>query len=296
MSNWSAPMEGFTVGSNEFGGNFVVKLQAFSAGGWELTCRSQNLERMGLMLEGRRRFGKREAPESVDPENVLKAAARAKRRVRYLTKNMGASHLVTFTRRETEQTGYATPEQWGIWWDKLRRLVVKAKGEFPYVAVLEKHKKGNYHLHVAWVESPGQKVNLNLVRGCWWAVLGGRGSGNVDAQYIKVRAGLERADKVAKYISKYTTKHFEECARFNKKRYWSSRQTMEEARRYILTAHTVADALAAVRSMFGLDWADYLVVGRRGEMHWDGLFPFPDGTGFWLTYIPDKHGGAPPPF
>lgn len=295
LEGWNSPVEGFSIGSNEFGGNYVAKLQPFAAGGWELTCRSLDLQQIGAAMEGRRRFGKRDRPESVDRENVMKAAARAKRRVRHLTKNMGASHLVTFTRRESEATGYATPEQWGVWWDKLRRMVVKVKGEFPYVAVLEKHKKGNYHLHVAWVEAPGQKVNLNLVRGCWWAVLGGRGAGNVDAQYIKVRAGLERADRVAKYISKYTTKHFEEDSRFNKKRYWASRQTMEEARRYILSAHTVSEALATIQGMYGLNMSDYMFNGRRG-LQWDGFFPFPDGSGFWMTYIPEKHGGAPPPF
>jgi hypothetical protein len=292
---WNVPVEGVSRGCNEFGGNFVVKVQPFTAGGYELSCRSLDLEKIGSAMEGLRRHGKRERPEVVDRENILKAAQRAKRRVRHLTRNMGASHLVTFTRRETEATGYATAEQWGAYWDKLRRMIVKVKGEFPYVAVLEKHKKGNYHLHVAWVEAPGQKVNLNLVRGCWWAVLGGRGAGNVDAQYIKVRAGVERADRVAKYISKYTTKHFEEDGRFNKKRYWASRQDMEAVRRYVLNTHTCSESLTAVESIFGVRIADYLRMGRNGPQ-FDGFFPFPDGSGFWMTYIPEKHGGAPPPF
>jgi hypothetical protein len=292
---WNVPTAGVSRGCNEFGGNFVVKLQPFEAGGFELSCRSLDLERIGAAMVGVRRHGKRERPEVVDYENIQKAAQRAKRKVRHLTRNMGASHLVTFTRRESEATGYATAEQWGQWWDKLRRMIVKVKGEFPYVAVLEKHKKGNYHLHVAWVEAPGQKVNLNLVRGCWWAVLGGRGQGNVDAQYIKVRAGVERADRVAKYISKYTTKHFEEDGRFNKKRYWASRQDMAAVRRYVLNTRTCSDSITAVESMFGLRLSDYLRQGRNG-VQFDGFFPFPDGSGFWMTYIPDKHGGAPPPF
>lgn len=316
---WNVPIDGVSLGCNEFGENFVAKLQPFKAGGWELTCRSLDLQKIGATMEGRRRFGKRERPESVDRENILKAAQRAKRKVRYLTKNMGASHLVTFNRQEgpntrnwrasdwenwrnggreaweAEHGPFWSPEDWGKAWDKLRRMIVRVKGEFPYVAVLEHHKKGNYHLHVAWVEAPGQKVNLNLVRGCWWAVVGGRGCGNVDAQYIKVRAGLERADRVAKYISKYTTKHFEEDGRFNKKRYWASRQDMEAVRRYVLNVHTQSDALAAVQAMHGLNMSDYMKLGDKG-IQWDGFFPFPDGSGFWLTYIPEKHGGAPPPF
>jgi hypothetical protein len=273
----------------------VVKVQPFQVGGYELTCRSLDLEKLGRMMQGDRRFGRRERPEELDILNVEKAAQRAKRKVRCLVKNMGASHLVTFTRRETEATGFASPEQWGVWWDRLRRMIVKVKGDFPYVAVLEKHKKGNYHLHVAWVEQVGQKVNLNLVRGCWWAVLGGRGAGNVDAQYIKVRAGLERSDRIAKYVTKYVSKHFTEDSRFNKKRYWSSRQTMPEVRRYIMNSRSMSDALDQVQSAHGINLADYVRAGRRGPQ-FDGFFPFPDGAGFWLCYIPDKHGGAPPPF
>jgi hypothetical protein len=295
LDGWSSPVAGVDLGCNEFGGNYVVKVQPFQVGGYELTCRSLDLEKLGRMMQGDRRYGRRDRPEELDVLNVEKAAQRAKRKVRCLVKNMGASHLVTFTRRETEATGFASPEQWGVWWDRLRRMIVKVKGDFPYVAVLEKHKKGNYHLHVAWVEQVGQKVNLNLVRGCWWAVLGGRGAGNVDAQYIKVRAGLERSDRIAKYVTKYVTKHFTEDSRFNKKRYWSSRQTMPEVRRYIMNSRSMSDALDQVQLAHGINLADYVRAGRRGPQ-FDGFFPFPDGSGFWLCYIPEKHGGAPPPF
>ena len=319
LQGWSFPDSGFELGCNELGGNFVKKVQAFAAGGFELTCRSLDLEKIGAAMQGRRRYGKREAPEYIDRDNIMKAAVRAKRRARLLTKNMGASHLVTFNKQEgpnvkewkvadwdnwhnggreaweNDHGAFWSPEDWGKAWDRMRRMLVKVKGEFPYVAVLEHHKKGNYHLHVAWVESPGQKVNLNLVRGCWWAVLGGRGLGNVDAKYIKVRAGLDRADRVAKYISKYTTKHYEQDGRFNKKRYWASRQSVEPARRVVMNAKTIDEALEQVLSDHGLRVADYMKMGKRGAVL-DGLFLFPDNSGFWLTYIPDKHGGEPPPF
>lgn len=295
LGGWSSPVEGVRLGCNEFGGNYVVKVQPFSVGGYELSCRSIDLGALGERLQAQRRFGRRDRPEELDYANVAKAAQRAKRRVRHLVKNMGASHLVTFTRRETEALGFWSAEEWAAAWDRLRRMIVKAKGEFPYVAVLERHKKGNFHLHVAWVEAPGQKVNLNLVRGCWWAVCGGRGRGNVDAQYIKVRAGLERSDRIARYVTKYVAKHFEQDCRFNKKRYWASRQSMPEVRRYILNAATSSAAFAQVQAAHGINLADYQRIGRRG-LQWDGFFPFPDGSGFWLCHIPDKHGGAPPPF
>jgi hypothetical protein len=283
------------VGCNEFGGNFVVKLQPFKAGGFEVVCRSLDLEKIGSTMEGNRRYGKREAPEEPDRENVVKAAQRAKRKVRYLTKNMGATHLVTFTRREVEASGFWSPDDWAKAWDKFRRTLERYRPGFCYVAVLERHKKGNFHLHVAWVEAPGQKVNLSVVRGCWWACVGGRGQGNVDVQYIKVRAGLERADRVAKYISKYTSKHFEDGGRFNKKRYWSSRQEMADVRRYVLNVRSQDEAFKAVQEMWGLNMSDYMRIGARG-IELEGVFSFPDGSGFWITYIPDKHGGKPPPF
>ena len=294
LDRWAIPAEGIGE-KNEFGGHYVAKVQRFKAGGYELTCRSLDLEKISNMMQGHRRFGKREKPETLDHDNIQKSGQRAKRRVRLLTKNMGATHLVTFTRRETLETGFATPEQWGKDWDRLRRMLVRVKGEFPYVAVLEQHKKGNYHLHVAWVEEPGQKVNLNLVRGCWWAVLGGRGAGNVDAQFIKVRAGLERSDKVARYISKYTTKHFEDDSRFNKKRYWASRQVVSAAERTVMRSNSIDGVIKELFSRHGLAMADYMVIGKRG-LELDGFFPFPDGSGFWLAYIPGKHKGEPPPF
>jgi hypothetical protein len=208
---------------------------------------------------------------------------------------MAATHLVTFTRRELLEAEFWTVDQWAAAWDRMRRALERWRPGFLYVAVLERHKKGNFHLHVAWVEAPGEKVNLNVVRGLWWGVCGGRGRGNVDAQYIKVRAGLERADKVARYISKYTAKHFEEDARFNKKRYWASRQTLEDARRYILGQCTVDEALRRVLAMHGLDMGNYVQYqGKRGPRY-DGFFPFPDGSGFWMACIPDKHA-APIPF
>jgi len=294
LKNWFFP-RGWS-GTKEGKENLVLKVQPFAKGGYEATLRSLDLEKIGRAIDADRPRGKREAKETVSVQNQMKAAARSKRKMRHLVKNMMADHLVTFTRRELEGAEYWTPEQWAAAWDRFRRLLVRVIGDFPYVAILEKHKKGNYHLHVAWVEAPGQKVNLNLVRGCWWAVLGGRGQGNVDAQYIKVRAGVERADRVAKYISKYTTKHFEEDGRFNKKRYWASRQRLAPVRRFVLNTGTVSDSLNVVQKMFGINLADYMRKGRDGLLQYDGFFPFPDGSGFWMTYIPEKHGGAPPPF
>lgn len=270
----------------------VLKVQSFNSGGYEATVRMVDLGKIANAMDGKRRFGKREAPETQDYSNSQKAASRAKRKVRHLVKNMGATNLVTLTRRESPGTKYWQPEDWAKAWDRLRRNLERVIGDFPYVGVLESHQKGNFHLHLAWLG----KVNLNLMRGLWWAICGGRGEGNVDSQYIKVRAGLERADRVAKYISKYTTKHFEDSGRFNKKRYWASRQTMQEARRYVLRSKTVEEGLNEAFKLMGLKVENFMVIHPKKGLIADHIFYFPDGGGVWINYIPDIHSDKQIPF
>lgn len=267
----------------------VCKVQAFAAGGFEATVRLMDLEKIGNAIDraGQLR-GKREAPEEQDRECVLKAAARAKRKVRYLVKNMGATHLCTLTKRETAED-VAAGRFWGSddWlkaWDRMKRNLERLIGHFPYVAILERHSKGNFHLHIAWVG----KINLSVMRPLWLAICGGRGMGNVDAQYIKVRQGLERSDRIARYISKYVTKSFEEDSRFNKKRYWSSKQTLEPARRYVLRAEDLNGGITEAFQMFGYS-ASVRAVVRDGKFEQTGVFVFPDGSGVWWCHIPGVH-------
>ena len=165
----------------------VLKIQHFNAGGYEATVRMLDLEKIGDAMERGGKRGKREAPAELSPEHLEKCAQRAKRKVRYLVKNMGATNLVTLNKREGPNTKGWTDRQWDAWanggrqdwekehgsfwghsewaaaWDRQRRSLEKVIGSFPYVAVLEPHRKGNFHLHVAWCG----KVNLNLMRPLW---------------------------------------------------------------------------------------------------------------------------------
>jgi hypothetical protein len=288
VENWFFPED--WQGCGEVPERFVLKVQPFAKGGYEATVRQVDLVRIGdAMLNGGRR-GKREAPEEVSFENQQKAASRAKRSMRHLVRNMMADHLVTFTKREAEGSEYWTPEQWAKAWDRFRRLLSRVIGDFPYVAILEQHEKGNYHLHVAWCG----RVKVGLVRSIWLAVIGGgKGCGNIDAKHIKVQAGGDRSTRIARYISKYVGKHFEHAPRYNKKRYWASRQTLEEARRYVLTADTLDGAVEQMRRMLGLDFGKFVAVSR-GQLRTENLFAFPDGSGVWLNYIPELHGVDPP--
>jgi hypothetical protein len=126
----------------------------------------------------------------------------------------------------------------------------------------------------------------------WLAVVGPEG-GNIDAKHIKVPQGHDRSNRIAGYISKYVTKSFEDNPRFNKKRYWASKQTLEEARRYVLRALTLDDAMQEIKQMLGLDYGKFLVLSR-GEAKFQNLFRFPDDSGLWINYLPDIHDSGPP--
>jgi hypothetical protein len=308
----------------------VLKIQAFASGGYEATCRELDLARIGRAMEIRRKHGKRERPEEIDADHLRIAGERAKRMVRLKVKNMGATNLVTFSKREgpsiegrrrggkkwrwgdaewkawndvgreawiAEHGAFWSADEWAAAWDKLRRLLGRqlgALGDFPYVAVLEQHQKGNFHLHVAWVG----KVNLENVRKAWYRCCGGRGEGNIHSEYKKCPSWRSRADRVARYISKYVSKRFEGEHRFNKKRYWSSRQTLPEVRRYVLDCEPRRMLAAAGRVLGIYDWFDagVMVLGKDGRIESANFFGFPDDSGFWLNFIPGEHSGAPPPF
>lgn len=286
QEGWNFPVE--WVGPRPDGDAFVLKVQPFAQGGYEATVRTVNLPRIGEAMEGVRLVGKREAPEELSIESIIKSSARAKRRVRHLCRNMMATHLLTLTKRECEGSEYWTPDDWAVAWDRLRRLLVRVIGQFPYVAILEQHKKGNYHLHVAWVG----KINVQMVRRMWLSIVG-VGAGNIDAKHIKVASGHDRSSRIARYISKYVAKSFEDNPRFNKKRYWASKQSLEEARRYVLRALTLDDAMQEIKRLLGLDYGKFLVFSR-GESRLENLFMFPDGSGAWINYLPDIHDSGPP--
>ena len=288
LNQWFVP-ETWT-GPDGIKNNFVLKVQPFAKGGYEATVRSLDLEKIGSAITSDKKRGKREAPDEVSLENQMKAAARAKREMRYKVRNMMADHLVTFTKRESDPNAFWSAEEWAAAWDRFRRNLCKVLPDFPYVAILEHHQKGNYHLHVAWCG----RVNVGIVRKLWLlAIGGGAGCGNIDAQKMRVPAGGDRSSRIARYISKYVGKHFEENPRFNKKRYWASRQTLEEARRYVLQADTLDAAINEMAILLGLDYSKFQVaVG--GKFRNQNLFLFPDGGGMWLNYIPELHSVEPP--
>jgi hypothetical protein len=215
--------------------------------------------------------------------------------VRLLVKQIGADRLLTLTTRQNENT----PEELCVHWRKLvRSLAGHGYNMAGYVAVPERHptNPGHWHLHVA----VRGYVPVNVVRGCWWHVLGGRGNGNIDVKYIKVRAGLPtgaRAARVAAYISKYISKELLSEYRPDKKNYWRSvfQSPAEAVHRLNLRSDGIGlpfdlgDMVRELRDRFGID----LEMASAGTSR--GVFFFPDGSGFWYHSMAGA-AQPPPPF
>jgi hypothetical protein len=275
--------------------HYLATVHGFNAGGFEATIRYINLQRM---VEAKmRRPGIRKPVEERSELDMLRAVKRAKKTVRHAVKTIGATHLMTLTTRQEENS----PEDLASRWKKFVRAYRPFSGdEFLYVAVPERHPTNpkHWHLHVAvrgWVK-------LKIARQIWWNCCGGRGQGNIDVKHIKVgvdritgtvRGPLVRAEKIARYISKYMSKDLLFAHRPDKKRYWRSEFDLPEARRYWLKTRpgsgdeSLSLALREFLDQFGLTGAAL------------SMFAFPDGSGFWLSYNPDAsafQSTHPPPF
>lgn len=263
-----------------------LKIQSFKGGGYEGTVRWVDLQKIADMQTMPRRIGTRTEPEERSQESLERSRTRAKQKVRHHTKNISANRLLTLTKRETEETGYSTLDDWQRDWARFCRVYKKYFPDQPFmfVAVPEQHKDSeHFHLHIATYSK--QKMPLEIMRRIWWDICGGRGKGNVDIQYIR-QQGHHGTDRIARYISKYISKAFDSIERFNKKRYWASDRDLPEARRVWLQARSVSDALSEVfkRTNGSIDF------GHKGG----GFFIFPDQSGFWFSVHPGQ--GLPPPF
>ncbi len=153
------------------------------------------------------------------------------------------------TRRENNTDTFKTEDDWLEDWRKCVRLCRIAGIELDYVATLEKHKKGNFHLHAAIVG----KVHINTVRKIWYGICGGKGQGQVNISFKQHQTPTQRLAGVARYVSKYITKQLDNFD-FNRKRYWASRsEPLEKPKKIILSAQDMAGALAELAGVLSLD-------------------------------------------
>jgi len=258
---------------------YVAKIQPFTSGGYEVTLTKLDLTRVERALDHSRSSGPRVLSDQ-SADSVESSIRRSKRMVRHKIKSMACDRLLTLTRRESHPSDFWSVADWQAAWDKFNRLCKRVGEPIHYVAVLERHKKGNYHLHAAIVG----RVNVKLIRKFWLlCCAGGAGSGNVDVKYRLNVTKHQRLAGLAKYVSKYITKQLEHVE-FNKKRYWSSCHTLPDCRRYILSADEVGAALAEL--------ADFLNLAPLA-VH-DSAFFFGGGLNLWFSF--DEHLWAARPF
>lgn len=275
LKNWHIPVEGHDYTRES---HFVLKVQPFSLGGYEVTITELDLEGIGRMMDRERNQGEREQGEQ-NENNIISSQQRSKKNVRLKIKEMGCDRLLTLTRRENKETEFWTVDDWSKAWDNFRRLCKKYGHEFQYVAVLERHKSGALHLHAAI----DRHIPVNIIRGLWYSCVGGKGQGNIDISFKPNMTVHQRRAGCAKYVSKYITKqsgHVE----FNKKRYWSSKCKLMPARRYILKADKIESALDEVFGFLGLNMLAAV----------DKVFVFPGKDGAWFSY--DEFMSKPVPF
>ena len=272
------------VGSEIKDYNLVAKIQPFHSGGYEVTLSWLSIPDLVKRLEAPRvATGKRVLLDEQEQSesDIARSLQRAAKNTRLRIKSMGCDRLLTLTRRESNLATFWRLDDWKAAWKRFIRLCAQAGASLSYVAVPEKHQKGNYHLHAAIVG----KVSINVLRRCWWACCGGRGQGNVDIAFKRNVTDYKRRAGVAKYVSKYIGKQ-KGIALFNKKRYWSSTHALPSPRRYVLDGSHVYEALIELAGILHLDINAVL----DKKLVW----VFPNLSGAWFNY--DERLDAPIPF
>ncbi|MGQ7936999.1 rolling circle replication-associated protein [Paraburkholderia sp. D1E] len=223
-----------TAEYSPFSDEYIVRTQRFPDGQQEVVAFSTRVQRhfQELRLRPRGMRGKREALHGESGEDVSvksdkslrTSIERSKRMIRQRCKAIRADRMLTLSTRANE----TRIEVWAKWWDAFRRRLSKLQ-DFHYVAVLERQKRGAWHIHIA----VNGRQNWNLLRSIWLSVIAKHGTDGVVNDSIKnfkklcvyrKIGGKGRAMRhlIATYIAKYCGKGAHDVG-FNKKRYWTSR-------------------------------------------------------------------------
>lgn len=272
VKGWYFPSSGF---DHDQQWHYVAKVQDFVAGGYEVTITKQDIGALGRSMDAPRSNGVRVKGEQ-NVNDVASSIQRSKKKVRHLIKSMGCDRLLTLTRRESEESEFWTVKQWAAAWKHFNKMCKNACIDLSYVAVVEHHKKGNYHMHAAIVG----RINLKTIRRFWFMCCGGKGDekkgntpGNVDISFRPDLTAHKRRAGCAKYVSKYLGKQAG-FVEFNKKRYWSSRHALPQVKRYVFNTD---DLGLALNELVGLKQLDIIEVANN-------MFIFPTGGGIWFSY------------
>lgn len=283
---------------------FRAKVQSFTHSPAEVTIQKidfgQEQRRYLMAAEHgqpsvrQRRYGPIVRPEVPNPENRERAVRRAKSTCRRTIMELAPSAMVTFTTRGNENR-----EDMRRIWHRFWLLATVADPDFVYVAVPEPHPSNpdHYHLHVAVRTS----MSIKTLRRLWHiAILQHRGlprnsptrgadsPGNIDVQAVRGKDQNVRIAKIARYLTKYLTKSFEDEVHFGRKRYWVSRGIVVAAAAvFWLSSLNQLDAITeALQLLGGSGTADELV----------RLRPFMPETDRVAWFVLDPAKLDPPPF
>lgn len=259
----------------------IVRLQPFSAGGFEGVCyyraRDSYVPRgvgNGLSPPGRTDVEKLEKQK----EN----ARRAKQSVRRRAREIGVDRLVTLTTRESNNKPVALLDRVAAFVKEYNRAMrPSGKAALQYVAVPEPHPSNphHWHVHMAIVGY----LNIRVANVIWWRLCGGRGAGNIDIRKKRARCEGARSARIARYISKYITKNFE--AGFDlegRHRFRASVGSLQAKRVWVLASKHLTPALDELLRELRV---------ARGELC---VCEFADGGGFWFSFGGDGALQEPP--
>jgi len=217
-----------------FSDEYIIRTQKFADGQQEVVSFSTAVRRhfQEIRLRPRGARGKRERLEGESDDDLSAKASkslrtsieRSKRMIRKRCKAIRADRMLTFSTRSNE----TRLDVWAKWWDAFRRRL-NALQDFHYVAVLERQKRGAWHIHVA----VSGRQNWRLLRSIWLSVLSKAGTdgavndsisnGKKHCLFRQIGGkGRGMRHRIATYIAKYVGKDAD-ASTFNKKRYWTSR-------------------------------------------------------------------------
>ena len=217
---------------------------------WEHAC---NLSPIALQL--REESLAAHADEDADEQrqaNAMRAARRAKTKVRRLCKAFGCDHMLTLTYRENQQDLALAKRHVKEFVRRLKRLLP----DFRYVACYEVQKRGAWHAHIAIRAIPARLLvggvrlkSFDALRSIWRSVVG-LDNGNID-----ISDGQKRGRKQAKrrsparlaaYMSKYMLKGFEEGELHSNRYSASEAQALPQAQRMEFSKTSLAELLPLV--------------------------------------------------
>jgi len=230
-------------------------------------------------------------------ENQERAVRRARQFVRFYAKNKGFDRLFTLTYRKNEEdreavkaafkkflrlvrSGFTVKTQTDA--GESKKIKYRASPDWSYLAVLEKQKRGAYHIHCAvtgW-------QRIEILRAAWYKALGGNGDetkqntlGQVDVTNPdKSRWGHTgrqwRVNKLTQYLTKYMAKTFD-ASTSEKNRYWRAADLdVPPVSRMWVGGHDITSAIQSAISMLQL----HTGLHPRFD-HWLS----PSGDSYWLS-------------